>query len=98
MYDLAQEAYDLYKQDWEASHITVLEKERAIAEWEALVESDLDAWETYPEFEDWLEDNGYSGKLYASMREFLETEFEDACYMHELLAEEPELLAQWERR
>lgn len=73
--------YELYKVDWEHSHMITKEREMDSIKdyYEGLIE---DSVYTY---NDYLEEFGYDGELYAFYEEFLEAEYQDEDYMCSLL-------------
>jgi hypothetical protein len=86
-------AYEAYKADWIASHIspermTETFKEYTAALMEQFENSDWDACSHYT-FEEFLDEQGYQGELYVCFEEFLGAEFRDYDYMTSLLGVEP---------
>lgn len=79
---IAHLCYELYKLDWESDHkITPKRKRDALFDYyKGLVDDD----ETYT-YEDYLDEFGYDGEIYACYDEFLDNEYLDDEYMHILL-------------
>lgn len=77
--------YELYKIDWKRSHLITSEREMdSVREYyEGLINNDTD--DTYNEY---LEERGYSGELYACYEEFLDAEYRDEEYICRLLDDE----------
>ncbi|MBO5435918.1 hypothetical protein J6A31_09000 [bacterium] len=70
-------AYELYKQEWIDSHTT---PERRLNVLREFYKDD-----DYTDFDEYINDVGYNGELYASFDEFMDNEYEDASIMEELL-------------
>lgn len=72
--------YELYKLDWKRSHMITREIEMDSLKdyYENLVD------ENYT-YEDYIEEFGYDGELYACYEEFLEVEYLERGYIHSLL-------------
>lgn len=85
---LVDAAYEMYKAQWMAEHISV---DRQI---ELMRNALSDFIEDAPgySFAEYLDnilfDNGYNGEYYASKEEFLDEEFQDIDYMHWLLQDD----------
>ena len=75
-------AYELYKIDWETTHIST---ERKLAAYREYVYTKLVDYDDNYTFEDWLFDNGYDGDIYVCFDEFLGAEYQDEEYMEYLL-------------
>jgi len=83
--DLAELAYAMYKQDWIDTHTTP--------------EMRLNAWRDYADYlqdcakygiqsesyDNWFEEVGFHGFIYACPDEFFNAEYQDAGYMERLL-------------
>lgn len=84
MKNIQELAYELYKVDWKQSHMITpeVEKDALMNYYEGLLSSDFD--EEYT-FEEYINEFGYSYEIYASYKEFCETEFLDKDYMRKLL-------------
>lgn len=94
--EMAKACYELYKTDWENTHLTDGEKDAARTDYEQGIKEDADFSNLYPTFEDYLFDVGYDGSLYACYAEFLDAEFADEAYMMGLLDGHGELKEAWE--
>lgn len=86
-------AYEAYKADWIASHISSERIAETFKEYtDALLEQfENDEWDAYSHysFEEFLDEQGYQGELYVCFEEFLYAEFRDYGYMTSLLGIEP---------
>lgn len=81
--DIKKLCYELYKREWTDRYISKERQYDAVKSYyENLVEFDDD--EEYT-FEDYLEDSGYGGELYAGYDEFLDCEYNEKDYMRSLL-------------
>lgn len=80
--DIKKLCYELYKVDWKHDHgITPKREMMTIKDYyEGLVDDDAEF--TY---EDYLEEFGYDGEIYACYDEFCDNEYEDEEYMRLLL-------------
>lgn len=81
---ISKYAYELYKIDWKRSHRITEEKEIDSIRryYNMLEEDDADMDYTYEEY---FEEFGYQGELYACYEEFLDNEYLDAEYVEGLL-------------
>lgn len=78
-------AYALYKQDWINSHTNSEMRMDAIRDYYGfLIDCQKNNLE-YMNFEDYLQDYGYNGKIYACYEEFCDNEYLDKGYISELL-------------
>lgn len=76
--------YEKYKEDWTQGHISEKRIEKAKKDYEEfLCECDED--EKKPTFEDYIDEYGYDGELYACFDEFCENELEDKEYILSLI-------------
>ena len=88
--------YELYKLDWVNTHISHERFKQTYMDYvSGCIDSDIvlcpnDEIPMYS-FQDYLEEFGFSGDLYACEAEFLESEYLDESYMRNLL-EDNELL------
>lgn len=75
-------SYELYKIDWKKNHNITYEKEMNNIKdyYKGLVDEDSEY--TY---EDYLDEFGYNGEIYACFDEFMDMEYEDEEYMQTLL-------------
>lgn len=75
--------YELYKVDWKHSHMITAQREMdsIMDYYECVTDSNFEEY-TY---NDYLEDFGYQGELYACYDEFLDAEYRDVDYMRALL-------------
>lgn len=73
--------YNLYKEDWINTHISIEEKLQVIRDY--YVESIKEGF-SYS-FEEYLNEFGYDGILYVSFKEFCKNEYLIKDYMKELL-------------
>ena len=89
--DFRQMAYELYKLDW-MRRISTERQMDEVKNW--YQECDRAFREEYT-WEDWIEDNGYSGELYVCYDEFLGAEYFDREYMKALL-DNDELFEEYE--
>ncbi len=74
-------AYELYKVDWMRS-ISAKRQAKALKNW--YKETDEEEREDYT-FEDYLDEVGFDGEIYACYDEFLDNEYQDEEYMQKLL-------------
>lgn len=83
-------SYDLYAVEWVDSHIDIKTKQKVIKEaykeYTFLNCTDTIAFCMF--LYTHLHKYGYNGSLYASKEEFLDNEFQDEQYMHDLLDDE----------
>ena len=82
---LSKLCYELYKLDWKHSHMITYEREADSVKdyFEGLVDSNgSDREYTY---EDYVEEFGYDGELYACYDEFIDSEYRDEDYIKGLL-------------
>ena len=84
--DISQLCYELYKIDWKYSHMITPERQM-----DSLKNYFEDA-RYFPDgeysYNDYLEEHGYDGELYACYDEFCETEYLDKEYIEHLLDNE----------
>lgn len=78
--ELMELSYDLYKEDWIRNHIPFREYKK---EYRKFMLDD-----NYETFDDYIEENGFRGEIYASFEEFVECEYNDEHYMEYLLGED----------
>lgn len=76
--------YNLYKEDWKDVHTTLEEKHQAIRDY--YIESIKEGF-SYS-FEEYLNEFGYNGIIYASFEEFCKNEYRIKGYMKELLKDD----------
>ena len=87
-FDIKEVAYELYKQDWVDTHAIREERLDALRNYYAYVEEESREGEVgIDSFEEWIYDNGYSGRIYACYEEFCECEYLDSDYITELLSD-----------
>ena len=79
---LQEIAYELYKQDWIDSHTTAEERLQSLQEY---YDEFLDGEYPYGSYEEYLEERGFGGNIYACFPEFLDAEYQDEGYMRHLL-------------
>lgn len=84
MKDIQKLAYELYKIDWKQSHMITpqVEKDALKDYYEGLTNSDFDDEFNYEEY---IDEFGYDGQIYACYDEFLDSEFQDKEYMRSLI-------------
>lgn len=80
--DIRKLCYELYKIDWKHSHMITKEREMDSIKdyYEGLIDNDNEY--TY---EDYIEEFGYDGELYACFEEFCGAEYYEVDYMCTLL-------------
>lgn len=90
--EILKACYENYKEDWKRTHVTPEEEaaerrayEEAVAD--AIEHEDADFADIYPNFDAWVEDNGYGGSLWACLGEFEDIEFRDPGYMASILVD-----------
>ena len=79
--------YELYKQDWISRHITddrLFNAQRAYADYVAECILNGEGFE-FESYDDFIEEEGFDGELYACYDEFMDNEFEDEEYRKYLL-------------
>lgn len=76
-------AYELYKTDW-MSRISTERRFNALRDYYLNVDTETRYSYT---FEEWVNDQGYDGELYACFGEFLQAEYLENEYMKTLLAD-----------
>ena len=83
---IQEEAYQLYKIDWEATHVPVETQISPYRDYsEAKKSCEIEEDETY---EDYVWENGYgTGTIFVCFEEFLGAEYRDEEYMRYLLRE-----------
>lgn len=82
--DISHICYELYKLDWKSSHGITAEIEKlSLSEYYSNLDLNDDI-----SYEDYLDEFGYDGELYACFEEFCENEYLDDEYMHKLLNDE----------
>ena len=88
---IAQLCYELYKIDWESDHKITAKRKRAnvLDYYKGLLNGDYDEDYTY---EDYLDEFGYDGEIYACYDEFLDNEYLDTDYMCSLLRKHTKLI------
>ena len=75
-------AYELYKGDWKIHHSIFRQQEtNALKDYYRYCQEA----EESQTFEDWLQEFGYNGELYACKEEFLANEYQDEVYIKGLL-------------
>lgn len=77
-------SYELYKVDWKKAH--GITSEREMKEIKNYYIDLIDSGAEYT-FNDYIEEFGYDGELYACYEEFLDCEYEDTEYMKALLSD-----------
>lgn len=78
-------AYELYKQDWIDGHTTPEMRLRSMQQYyEDFLSTDV----PYPTYEEYLQDVGFDGNIYACFEEFVANEYENEEYMKYLLGDE----------
>lgn len=87
-------AYEMYKIDWVTSHISTERRLEAIRKcYENSQEHDSEEF-AKSNLEEWIDENGYDGEIYACYDEFCENEYCDEDYMLKLLKSE-EMIANY---
>lgn len=90
-------AYKLYKIDWKRTHITPeieMDTLRNFATESVLYDktsSLVSFGDGYTSYNEYLEDAGFFGEMYACFEEFVDNEYEDKEYIKSLL-QDPELI------
>lgn len=74
--------YELYKTDW-LRRISPERKMNAIKDYYEYLDSEHDN----PSFEDYINEFGYDGEIYACFEEFLDSEYKDENYIKSLLSD-----------
>lgn len=87
-------AYELYKQDWLNIHIS---PERLLKAKRDFAVDCIENNNNETVFEEWIEEYGFNGEIYACFEEFLVCEYEDEQYMIRLLEDE-KLIQLYENR
>lgn len=85
-YMISMLCYELYKVDWKQSHMITAKREMDAIK--GYYESLKDMDESEYTYDNYLEEFGYGGELYACYEEFFENEYEDESYICNLLNDE----------
>ena len=81
-------AYTMYKIDWINSHISAERQLEAIRKYYKDLQECISEGYQEISLEEWIEENGFDGEIYACYDEFCENEYVDMEYMHSLLKNE----------
>lgn len=82
--------YTLYKVDWRRNHVTLGMEYQTVKDYHSL--KDVSPGYTY---EDYLDEFGYRGDMYASFNEFIHNEYLQKNYIIGLLMDDTELIAMY---
>lgn len=82
---LQEIAYEMYKQDWLDAHTT---KEQRLQSMQEYYNEFLTEDYCYESYEEYLEERGFGGQIYACYAEFCEAEYQDEGYMRHLLGKD----------
>lgn len=83
--------YTLYKVDWRRDHVTDEMEAQSVKDYYSV----KDASRVDYTYEDYLDEFGYCGKMYASYNEFLHNEYRQKKYINALLMNDEELVSMY---
>lgn len=87
---IEKSCYKIFKMQWLKDHTSEEERTNAQKEYFANI-MDIQFKKSYPTFDSWIEEIGYTDGIYPSKEEFLDNEFKDGDYMAELLIDDVRL-------
>lgn len=93
--DICDIAYELYKQEWIEEHTTKQVRMDTLRLYEKYQKDNIETSYAYESWDEFIQDEGYAGELYADYEVFVENEYMNKTYMHELLKDK-ELIAMYD--
>ncbi len=88
-------AYKIYREKWVLEHVPKDEQLAVLRYYNKQAFADSEFRKTFPAFETYEQETGYSTGIYVCKAEFLENEFLDVEFMADLLEEDLRLFDAW---